>query len=97
MREVVAQCLSTSRLYIFKIGNNIVVCDMKHKKGLIALSPFLFFVAVYLVSSLVAGDFYKLPITIAFMFSSMYAVAVFRGKSMKERMEVFCQEMVQRT
>lgn len=90
MREVVAQCLSTSRLYI-KVGNNIVVCDMNHKKGLIALSPFLFFVAVYLVSSLVAGDFYKLPITIAFMFSSMYAVAVFRGKSMKERMEVFCQ------
>lgn len=64
---------------------------MNHKQGLVSLSPFIFFVAVYLVSSIVAGDFYKMPITVAFMFSCMYAIATFKGKSLKQRIEVFCQ------
>lgn len=63
---------------------------MNHKQGLVSLSPFIFFVAVYLVSSIVAGDFYKMPITVAFMFSCMYAIAIFKGKPLKQRIEVFC-------
>ena len=58
-------------------------------KGLIALSPLGVFVILYLVTSIIAGDFYKVPITVAFMFSCIYAVAIFRGRPLKERIEIF--------
>ena len=58
-------------------------------KGLIALSPLGVFVILYLVTSIIAGDFYKMPITVAFMASSIYAVAIFRGRPLKERIEIF--------
>ena len=49
------------------------------KKGLIALSPLAVFIVLYLVTSIVAGDFYKVPITVAFMVASIYAVIVTGG------------------
>lgn len=59
------------------------------KRGWIALSPLLVFVTLYLLTSIIAGDFYKVPITVAFMASSIYAVAIFRDKPLKERIESF--------
>ena len=59
------------------------------KKGLFALSPLMVFIAFYLVTSIVAGDFYKIPITVAFMVSSIYAIAAFRGKPLKKRIDLF--------
>lgn len=50
------------------------------KKGLLALSPLLVFIILYLVTSIIACDFYKVPITVAFMVSSIYAVAITKGK-----------------
>ena len=47
------------------------------------------FIAFYLVTSIVAGDFYKIPITVAFMVSSIYAIAAFRGKPLKQRIDLF--------
>jgi Na+/H+ antiporter NhaC len=47
------------------------------------------FVILYLVTSIIAGDFYKVPITVAFMVSSIYAVAIFRGRPLKERIDIF--------
>ena len=58
-------------------------------KGLIALSPLGVFVILYLVTSIIAGDFYKVPITVAFMVSSIYAVSIFRDIPLKERIETF--------
>ena len=43
------------------------------KKGLLALSPLAVFITLYLVTSIVAGDFYKVPITVAFMAAAVYA------------------------
>lgn len=63
---------------------------MSHKQGIIAISPLIFFVAIYLISSLIAGDFYKMPITIAFMLSCIYALAIFKGIPLKNRIETFC-------
>lgn len=59
------------------------------KKGLIALSPLGVFIAFYLVTSIIAGDFYKIPITVAFMVSSIYAIAIFTGKNLKQRVDTF--------
>jgi len=58
-------------------------------KGLIALSPLGAFVILYLVTSIVAGDFYKVPITVAFMISSIYAIVIAKDKPLKERVDIF--------
>lgn len=58
------------------------------RRGLLSLSPLLVFVCLYLATSLIVRDFYKVPITVAFLLSSVYAVVVMRG-SIKERVEVF--------
>jgi len=62
---------------------------MNTKKGLIALSPLLVFVILYLVTSIIAGDFYKVPITVAFMLSSIFAVIVSGRIPFRRRIDVF--------
>ena len=59
------------------------------KKGLIALSPLGVFIAFYLVTSIIAGDFYKIPITVAFMVSSIYAIIIFGGKPLMSRVNTY--------
>lgn len=59
------------------------------KKGLLALSPLLVFILLYLVTSIIARDFYKVPITVAFMVSSIYAVIVSKGLPLKKRIDIF--------
>ena len=54
-----------------------------------ALSPMLVFMAVYLVGSLLAGDFYKVPLTVAFLVASAYAVCVTPKLGLKERVAIF--------
>ncbi len=45
-----------------------------------ALSPLFLFLALYLGVSIIAGDFYKVPVTVAFLVSSVYAIAISKGK-----------------
>ena len=59
------------------------------KKGLISLSPLLVFIAFYLVTSIIAGDFYKIPITVAFMVSSIYAIIICGGKPLMNRINTY--------
>ena len=59
------------------------------KKGLIALSPLFVFIAFYLVTSIIAGDFYKIPITVAFMISSVYAIIICNGKPLMQRINTY--------
>ena len=59
------------------------------KKGLIALSPLMVFIAFYLVTSIIAGDFYKIPITVAFMVSSIYAIIISSGKPLIKRINTY--------
>jgi len=62
---------------------------VSHRKGLLALSPLILFILLYLVTSIIVGDFYKMPITVAFLFSSIYAVAVSGGYTLERRIEAF--------
>ena len=57
-------------------------------RGLVAISPLAVFLLVYLVSSLVAGDFYKVPVSAAFLLAGVYGVAVARGP-IPERLAAF--------
>ena len=59
------------------------------KKGIIALSPIIVFVLFYLVTSIITGDFYKIPITVAFMVSSIYAIILFRDRPLMQRINNF--------
>lgn len=61
------------------------------KKGIIALSPLLVFILFYLVTSIIAGDFYKIPITVAFMVSSIYAIIVTGRLPVMERINIYSQ------
>ena len=54
-----------------------------------ALSPMLVFMVVYLVGSILAGDFYKVPLTVAFLTASAYAVCITPKLSLKKRIALF--------
>jgi len=62
---------------------------LNKKKGFLALSPLLFFIILYLVTSIIAGDFYKVPITVAFMLSSIYAIIAMYGYPIDTRIKIF--------
>ena len=54
-----------------------------------ALSPLGVFLCLYLVTSLIVNDFYKVPITVAFLVSSCYAIAITRGLKLDQRIYQF--------
>ncbi len=56
---------------------------------MLALTPILVFLIVYLATSIVARDFYAMPITLAFAVASTYSVLLLRGKKLEERIEIF--------
>ena len=60
-------------------------------KGFLALSPLIVFVVLYLVLSLVAGDFSSVPLTVVFLISSVYAVATSTKFSLKQRIDIYGQ------
>lgn len=60
-------------------------------KGFLALSPLIVFVVLYIVLSLVAGDFSSVPLTVVFLISSVYAVATSTKFSLKERIDIYGQ------
>lgn len=58
-------------------------------KGLLALSPIIVLLVIYLVGSIVAGDFYRIPIAVAFVVASVYALTITRGNTLNERIDSF--------
>jgi len=64
---------------------------MKDKRrGLLALTPILVFLGVYLVTSVIIKDFYKVPVASAFLLASVYAVLISRG-SLRKRIDIFSE------
>ena len=63
--------------------------NISSRRGLLALSPLVVFLCVYLVSSIIAQDFYKIPISSAFLIASVYALIISKGKTLEERVSVF--------
>lgn len=52
-----------------------------------ALSPIILFLVLYVGISVITGDFYKVPVSVAFLIATVYAVAISKG-SMQERVAV---------
>lgn len=61
---------------------------MKTSKGLLALSPLVLFMLIYLLSSIVAGDFYQVPVSAVFVLCTFYSFFITKG-SIKEKIAVF--------
>lgn len=61
----------------------------KQKGGWWSLSPLAVFLCLYLITSLLVNDFYKVPITVAFLLSSCYAIAMTRGLKLEQRIYQF--------
>ena len=59
------------------------------RRGILALSPIIVLLTIYLAGSIVAGDFYRIPIAVAFMTASIYAIAITRGTTIDERINAF--------
>ena len=56
---------------------------IKDTKGLISISPLLVFLAIYTSSSIVCGDFYAASIIVSFLAACLYAILIFKGKSIE--------------
>lgn len=54
-----------------------------------ALSPLLVFFLLYLVISVAVRDFYAVPVTVAFTAAAIWSIAITRGRSMAERVDLF--------
>ena len=65
--------------------------ETKPLNGWLALSPLFIFLCVYLISSLIANDFYKIPISSAFLLASIYGIIISRGKTLDQRIAIFSE------
>ena len=70
-----------------------IISDKKDRRmnGWLALSPLIVFLCVYLISSIVANDFYRIPISAAFLLASIYAILITKGKTLEERINIFSE------
>lgn len=73
------------------LGRRLKGSSDKPMNGWLAVSPLFVFLAVYLVSSILAQDFYKIPVSSAFLIASIYALCISRGRSLEERVTIFSQ------
>ena len=65
--------------------------DSRPMSGWLALSPLFVFLCVYLISSIIANDFYSIPISAAFLSASVYAIAICKGKTLEQRIATFSE------
>lgn len=63
--------------------------DKIRNSGLLALSPLAVFLGIYLISSLIAKDFYKIPIAAAFLIASAYALLISKKAPIEDKIAVF--------
>ena len=71
--------------------NKTKITPIIKQPSLWALSPLLVFLCLYLVVSLIVNDFYKVPITVAFLVASVYAVCITKGLSLNDRILQYSQ------
>ena len=56
-----------------------------------ALTPLMVMLVVFLAGSLIAGDFYRIPISLAFLVATIYALMIAPEKGLTKNIEKFSQ------
>ncbi len=81
----------TPKRYITELGRTLRerIPAKSPLRGLLALSPLVVFLALYLISSLIVKDFYKVPVASAFLLASIYAILISRGGKLERKVAVF--------
>lgn len=64
---------------------------LNHAPNPFALIPLAVFLVAYLVVSIAADDFYKMPITVAFLLASIVSIAISKGGKLSNRIEQYCR------
>ncbi len=59
------------------------------RRGLLALSPMVVFLVMYVGVSLAVDDFYRMPLSIAFITASVWALLTMQRMPVSERIEIF--------
>ena len=62
---------------------------MSSPQGWLALSPIVLFLVLYVAVSIILDDFYKMPIAVALLIASAWAIIISRGKPLLKRIEIF--------
>ena len=62
----------------------------KHAQGIYSLMPLIAFLVIYLGGSILLGDFYKIPITVAFLVAAIASVIIAKG-NIQDRIYKFSQ------
>ncbi|SMO67157.1 putative methionine transporter, NhaC family [Saccharicrinis carchari] len=63
------------------------------KRPALALVPIIVFLILYLVSSVIAGDFYKMPVPVSFLVASVVALGMNTKRKFRERIETYLKGM----
>lgn len=63
--------------------------NISNRRGLMALSPLFVFLLMYLVLSLILQDFYKIPLSVAFIVASLWGMATTKGMPLRRKIDVF--------
>ncbi|PWJ42014.1 Na+/H+ antiporter NhaC family protein [Sediminitomix flava] len=72
--------------------NSVNQADKQTPKGNgFALLPLISFLFVYLCTSIVTGDFYKMPVSVAFLISLGIALFQNKSRSLHDKLESFCK------
>lgn len=61
---------------------------MTVRRGLMAVSPMVVFLLMYVAVSLIVGDFYQMPISVAITVATIWGVAIHRNGTLSERIEI---------
>ena len=73
-----------------KMGGPVELPRINTFRGLLGLSPVAVFMVTYLVVSLVIGDFYKMPLSVAIVIASMWGLLIYtNGGGLGARIETF--------
>lgn len=63
--------------------------EISSLRGWLALSPIVLFLVLYVAVSVVLDDFYKMPIAVALVIASAWAIIISRGNPLLKRIEIF--------
>lgn len=70
-------------------GTNKELPIRQHSRGWLILSPLMVFFLLYVGVSVVSGDFYTMPVTVAFLAAAAWALCVSRPSGFMKRVERF--------
>ena len=60
------------------------------RKGMLGISPLVFFLVLYVGAALLTGTLSKVPIAVMFLFASVYAIVTTPNLPYKEKIKIYC-------